>query len=81
MDLEDFLVSDNLLPLGALYMTRFCLSRHGWGERGYSEEVCFGTRLTAIPAWGIFYQNVILPVIVLAIWVTGLLKRFELLPF
>ena len=31
MDLEDFLVSNNLLPLGSLVYLLFCVTRYGWG--------------------------------------------------
>ena len=39
MDLMDFLISDNLLPLGALLMVLFTVSRKGWNWKGYVEEM------------------------------------------
>lgn len=31
MDLEDFLVSYNILPLGSLVYVLFCVRKNGWG--------------------------------------------------
>lgn len=30
-DLEDFIVSNNLLPIGSVLYLLFCTSRYGWG--------------------------------------------------
>ena len=38
MDLEDFLVSNNLLPIGALIFALFCTGRYGWGFEKYFAE-------------------------------------------
>ena len=38
MDLEDFLVSNNLLPLGALFYLLFCVKKTGWGWDNLIEE-------------------------------------------
>ena len=35
MDLEDFIVSNNLLPLGSLVYLAFCTSRYGWGFKKF----------------------------------------------
>ena len=31
MDLEDFIVSNNILPLGSVVFVMFCVSKYGWG--------------------------------------------------
>lgn len=31
LDLEDFIVSNNILPLGSLVYLLFCVNRYGWG--------------------------------------------------
>ena len=36
LDLEDFIVSNNLLPLGSLVYLLFCTSRYGWGWKKLS---------------------------------------------
>ena len=38
MDLEDFIVSNNLLPLGSLVYLLFCTSRYGWGFKNFLAE-------------------------------------------
>ncbi|MBO7146463.1 MAG: sodium-dependent transporter [Lentisphaeria bacterium] len=78
LDLEDFIVSDNLLPLGALYMTIFCMSRWGWGSDRFLEEVNTG-KGWKLSRKLIPYMRYVLPVIILAIWLIGLAKRFNLL--
>ena len=42
MDLEDFLVSNNLLPLGSLVYLMFCATRYGWGWKNFIEEANAG---------------------------------------
>ncbi len=41
-DLEDFLVSNNLLPLGSLIYLLFCTSRYGWGWDNFIAEADAG---------------------------------------
>ena len=43
MGFEDFLVSNNLLPLGSLVYLMFCVSRYGWGWDNFIAEVNAGT--------------------------------------
>ncbi len=45
MDLEDFTVSNILLPLGSLFYVIFCTSRYGWGWDNYFAEVNEGKGL------------------------------------
>ena len=39
MDLEDFLVSGNILPLGSLLFVLFCTRKNGWGFDKFVKEV------------------------------------------
>ena len=39
MDLEDFIVSNNLLPLGSLGYVLFCTKKNGWGWNSFLEEI------------------------------------------
>lgn len=75
LDLEDFIVSDNLLPLGAFCLTIFCMNRYGWGKENFFAEVNTGVgmKVSQKLAW---YMRWILPVIILCIWFTGIYKRF-----
>lgn len=50
MDLEDFLVSYNILPLGSLIYVLFCVRKNGWGWEKFLAEVNEGTG-TKLPAW------------------------------
>ena len=45
MDLEDFIVSNNLLPLGSLGYVLFCTSKNGWGWNSFMDEVNAGEGL------------------------------------
>ncbi len=75
MDLEDFIVSNNLLPLGSLVYLLFCTSRYGWGWKSFTEEANAGEGLR-FPKWVRFYVTFILPLIVLFIFVWGYLSKF-----
>lgn len=75
LDLEDFVVSDIILPLGSLAFVLFCTRRYGWGWKNFLAEVNAGEgwpfpeRLRLYCAYGI-------PLIILSLFVTGLLRRF-----
>ena len=42
MDFEDFLVSNNILPLGSLIYLLFCVTRYGWGWDNFIKEANTG---------------------------------------
>lgn len=71
MDLEDFLVSNLLLPLGSFIFILFCVTRYGWGWKNFMEEANQGRRLK-IANWMRGYMTFVLPVIVLVILIMGL---------
>ena len=50
LDLEDFIVSNNLLPLGSLVYLLFCTSRYGWGFKNFMKEANTGSGMK-FPAW------------------------------
>ncbi len=68
MDLEDFAVSNLLLPIGSLVYILFCTTRYGMGWDNYIDEVNCG-RGAALPRWMRPYMTYVLPVIVLALLV------------
>ncbi|MBE6399550.1 MAG: sodium-dependent transporter [Lentisphaerae bacterium] len=78
LDLEDFIVSDNLLPLGALYLSIFCLTKSGWGRDNLRTELNTGTGWK-LPAWFVNVLRWYLPVLIFAIWLIGILKKFALI--
>ena len=45
LDLEDFIVSYNLLPIGSLIYLLFCVSRYGWGWDNFVAEANEGKGL------------------------------------
>lgn len=75
LDLEDFLVSNNLLPLGSLVYLTFCTSRYGWGWNKFIAEADTGEGIP-FPKWIRFYATYILPLIVLYIFLNGYYALF-----
>ena len=75
MDLEDFLISDNLLPLGSLVYLLFCVSRKGWGWDNFIEEANTGAGLQ-FPKKIRFYVTWILPFVMVIIFIVGYWNRF-----
>ena len=76
MDLEDFFVSNLVLPIGSLVCCLFCTMKYGWGFDNYLEEVNTGTGLKVSPKLK-FYFKYILPCIVAVIVVYGLISYFR----
>jgi NSS family neurotransmitter:Na+ symporter len=77
LDLEDFILSNNLLPLGALVYLLFCVSKRGWGWDNFIKEVDTGEGVK-FPAKLRFYFTWGLPLIILAIFVFGYIEKFFL---
>ena len=75
LDFEDFLVSENLLPLGALYLLCFCVFRYGWGWQNFLNEANAGEGVK-FPACLGGYLRWILPVVILAVLINGYIDRF-----
>lgn len=70
LDLEDFFVSNNLLPLGSLVYLAFCTSRYGWGWDNFIKEADTGKGLP-FPKWIRGYVTYVLPCIVVFIFLMG----------
>ncbi|MEZ3496282.1 MAG: sodium-dependent transporter, partial [Lachnospiraceae bacterium] len=75
MDLEDFIVSNNILPLGSLIYLLFCTSKRGWGWKAFTKEANEGSGIR-FPKWIRIYVSFILPLIVLAIFIQGYIAKF-----
>ena len=77
LDLEDFIVSQNLLPLGSLLYLLFCVvsKKYAWGYENFLREADQGKGIR-FPAKLRFYFTFILPFIVLAIFVLGYQEKF-----
>lgn len=76
MDLEDFLVSYNLLPLGSLVFVMFCVRKNGWGFDNFLHEANTGEGMK-YPKWIRFYMQYILPLIVSVIYLKGYYDTFS----
>lgn len=74
-DLEDFIISNNLLPLGSLVYLLFCVTRYGWGWKNFVAEADTGNGLK-FPKWAKPYLTFVLPLIVLIIFVMGYYDKF-----
>lgn len=74
LDLEDFVVSNLLLPLGSLIFIFFCTSRYGWGWKNFTKEANTGKGLT-VQRWMRGYMCYVLPVLVAVILVLGLIRH------
>ena len=72
LDLEDFIVSNIILPVGSLCYLLFCVTRFGWGFDKYIEEANTGEGLK-IPHWIRFYVTYILPALILLLIIKGLI--------
>ncbi len=74
-DLEDFIVSNNLLPIGSLVYLLFCTSRRGWGFENFLKEANAGTGVK-FPRWVRGYVTYVLPLIILVIFIQGYWSKF-----
>lgn len=70
MDLEDFTVSNILLPLGSLFYVLFCTTRYGWGWDKYFGEVNEGKGLK-MAKWLRPYLSFVLPLIIIVIFIVS----------
>lgn len=73
LDLEDFMVSNVILPVGSLIYLLFCVTRYGWGFDHYLKEANTGEGLK-ISRGVRFYVTFILPVLLLVLIVKGWIR-------
>jgi NSS family neurotransmitter:Na+ symporter len=75
LDMEDFIVSNLLLPLGSLMYVLFCTSRYGWGWKSFEGEINTGNGLK-LPRFMRVYMSYVLPVIIFALLVYSIVGKF-----
>lgn len=75
LDLEDFVVSNLLLPIGSLVYLLFCVTRYGWGFDHYLNEANTGKGLKVSGALKGYFQY-FLPVVILLIFAHGIVDKF-----
>lgn len=75
LDLEDFIVSNCLLPLGSLVFALFCVSRYGWGWKNFIKEANQGKGLK-VAEWTRAYLTYFLPIIIIFVFAFGIYDKF-----
>ncbi|MBR6514695.1 MAG: sodium-dependent transporter [Clostridia bacterium] len=70
--IEDFIISNNILPLGSLVYVLFCTSKKfGWGWKPFIEEANTGNGIK-FPKWLYGYCKFVIPVLILVLWAWGI---------
>ncbi len=75
MDLEDFIVSNNLLPIGSVVYLMFCIKKNGWGWDNFVNEVNAGEGLK-FPTLIRPYLTYVAPLAVVVIYINGYWEKF-----
>lgn len=75
--IEDFIVSNNLLPLGSLFYVMFCVTRGGWGWENFLAEADSGSG-ARFPRWARGWLTFGLPVLIAIIFVMGYVPKIML---
>lgn len=68
--IEDFIISNNLLPLGALVFLFFCVTKKGWGWQNFLKEADTGEGLK-FPTGLKGYLTYVLPIFMLIVFIGG----------
>ena len=78
MDLEDFIVSNNLLPLGSVVYLLFCTTKYGWGWENFVKEANTG-KGRKFPTSKVYrcYLTFVLPIVILYITVQAYISIFK----
>ncbi len=79
LDIEDFLVSNLLLPIGSIIIVLFCVvKRYGWGFEKFTQEANTGKGLK-IAKWMKPYFVYVLPIVVVTVFVLSMLSFFKVI--
>ena len=73
LDLEDFLVSNCFLPIGALCYVLFCVTKKGWGFKSFMEEANTGEGMK-VKKWMKPYMTFVLPAIIVFVFIIGIIN-------
>ena len=68
--LEDFIVSNNMLPLGSLIFVLFCTTRYGWRWKNFLKEADAGDGIK-FPQWSRIWVTYGIPVLIIIIFIMG----------
>ncbi len=77
LDLEDFIVSNNLLPLGSLAFVFYCTKKNGWGWDRFIEEADAGHQGIQFPRALRGYVSYVLPIVIIVIYLKGYYDIFS----
>lgn len=75
--LEDFIVSNNILPIGSLIYVLFCTSRRGWGWKNFIAEADTGKGI-GFPKWTYLWVKFGIPVLIVVILIMGYIPKFQI---
>lgn len=76
MDIEDFIISNNVLPLGGIFFTIFCTSKRAWGWKKAIKEINSGKGLKLPNAMYVWVKYIV-PVFILFIFIMGWISAFK----
>lgn len=76
MDLEDFIISNNILPLGSVIFVIFCASKNGWGWDNFIKEANTGKGIK-FPTCIRNYMLWVIPIVVAIIYLKGYYDMFQ----
>ena len=71
LDFWDFIVSNNVLPLGSLVLTLFCCNSFGWGWENFVQEANTGHGLK-VKAWMKPVFRFVVPIAIAFIYIYGM---------
>ncbi|MBP5313646.1 MAG: sodium-dependent transporter [Eggerthellaceae bacterium] len=74
--IEDFIVSNNLLPIGSLIFVLFRTTKKGWGWNNFLEEVNTGSGLK-FPKWLYGWMKFGVPIVIGVIFVMGWIPTIQ----
>ena len=75
IDLEDFLVSQNILPIGGAIYVLFCMAKNGWGYEKFMAEANTGEGMK-VPRSLRWYFTYLLPAIIAVVFILGYINKF-----
>ena len=75
LDTYDFVLSLNILPLGAMVYILYVVLKRGWGFSGYAKECNTGKGIK-LPSWALWYYRIVLPLVVITLFVQGYIGMF-----
>ncbi|MBQ4483312.1 MAG: sodium-dependent transporter [Lachnospiraceae bacterium] len=73
LDLWDFIVSTNILPLGSFFLSIFCCYKIGWGWDNFTKEANTGRGLS-VTQWMKPVFRFVVPIAIIIIYVYGMVN-------